>query len=196
MNLTDKNDYKLINFGNSNDNDYNDNDVYHELVDEPYDDSFLSKLKRNRRNYLQKLNELAEEGSKKFLSKSIYDDIKLLNSDVLAIMDNIENASHTRNSIIYNLKIDEFSTIGPIQKLYDIYIQLSKKYNISNNKILLNKYWRFVDSAIEIFVSCLIQKTGIDRREELPKINKNVYEPSNGIYYKNDNKERTLTIWW
>jgi hypothetical protein len=111
------------------------------------------------------------------------------------MMNRIEKESHVRNIVTYNLKIDENSSTGPIPKLYDLYNQLSKTYNISNNKILLNKYWKFVDSTIEIFVSGLIQKTGIARREGLPKNNKTIFEPCDGIYYKNDN-ERLLTIWW
>lgn len=167
--------------------------------EEKYDDnSFLSQVRRTRNDAIKNAKVHAEEGAKKYLSMPVYNDVKLLYSDVDKIMRCIKNNAPDKNMIYIVLKLSDESWLGGLRKLFVIYNDFKLDKHLINNTIFMDKFWKFVNDAVEIFVAALTEKTGIPRQNELPfkaKNSKYLHEPSEGICLKNA-KSYELYVWW
>lgn len=164
------------------------------LLSDNYDDSFLSQIRKRRNDNIITLQEESDKYTKKFLSIPVYNNLKLLNTDVDTIMNHIKRVASDKSMVTYDLNIKKDSWLLGFVELCSIYNKADAAYN----KYFLKKYWQYVDNAIEMLLGSLVQKTGICRRDNAPvyaKNSKNVYEPSEGIYFKKD-KSYMLNIWW
>ena len=169
-----------------------------DIANEEYNDSFLSQIRKTRNNTIRGAKAFAEAGAKKYLYMPVYNDIKLLYSDVNIIMDIIKKNASEKNMIYLTLKVSNDKFLDGFQKLYDIWASFQHEKNLVNNAIFINKYWKFVENAVEMLIAALVQKTGICRENKLPIKAKNsqyVYEPNQGIYCKVD-KYYNVYVWW
>ena len=167
--------------------------------EEIYDDSFLSQIRKKRSTYLNNLKGLAEEGAKKYLSIPVYNNIKLLHTDVEKIMKKIGEMAHDRNIISFKIEVSNESWLDGFKELNKIYSNFAKE-SLHKNKLFLSKFWSYARSTLEMFTMALAEKTGIHKQNEMPKLckegeYKHVYEPSEGIYIKLD-KYYFIYVWY
>lgn len=153
--------------------------------------TFLSKIRKNRETSIINEKNIADEYYNKYLSKPIYDNLDILNKDVAIIISIIEKESFKANMFSLTLDIIKLTTINGLSKLWKIW----NDCYIKTNKLFKKKYWLYVSNTIEILVGSVIQRTGIERQNELPKRINNGYEPNQGIYLKKE-FPYTLTIWF
>ncbi|AYV77077.1 MAG: hypothetical protein Barrevirus11_7 [Barrevirus sp.] len=156
--------------------------------------SFLYRLREKRRDYLVQQKIIADINIKKYLSKAIYDDIKLLNADTLFIMKDIDEMAAMGSKLEMPLIISDKSCLFGIVKLHKLWSSFPK--DLINNTVFITKYRQFRDSMFEILVASLIEKTGIQRRDKLPILNKDVYEPTEGIHFGVKDRNYVVTIWF
>lgn len=156
--------------------------------------------------YDRRIKQQAEEGIKKYLSKGIYDDRKMLQTDINAIKNYIKDRiKKNPNNTFFSFKLDitRYHWIKGCDKLYKIY----DKYKIydsylSQNKIFQNYYWKTVDNARVTLGMGLAQSMGIPIWQKTPvyskKSQEHKYKPDCGICVKYDKvaKANKLHVWF
>jgi len=156
------------------------------LINEP--DSFLEKIQKQRREYRQKIDEIATNAVEKLNASMIYDDINVLNADIKFVMDVITRNAQKLDGIKISLQIDDTNDMPGIQLLFKQWNSFIKSDPIQQNDIWVKGFNKYVSRTCVILTAALSEKTGIPIENE--------YRKAPAGIWLNFNKQRWLTIWW